>query len=577
MLKKIALLLLLTHSLFAQNSTLFELSKPGMEHKSYLFGTIHLSNDEVFNFSDSLFHFIDHSNQVLFELDMNNESLSSDAIKMSLLQNFSSIDTAQIKQFFKKLLPKIERKVPANFLAKRINEELLPALRRDIQLFMNQMGKRGLPMDKFLAEYAQNAGKETGGIETVDEQLSALLTNVNNINDMFTKKARKTVIKYLKKGNFNNPFDKYLSSQKDLIDTYNAFNLNKIETLLKTSMNEPLYDNLILRRNDIMFERTKELVNTRATFIAVGSGHLVGNNGLIQQYKDAGYSIGPVDLKTEFKREAEWLWYENEYLRMEVPEDMKDFILTEDEDYELINNPKAAVGGNTYSINGKINLQISRSNEDDYIVEEEPEDESSYEFQNDDYYTVDSASVVSDEDYFVVDSVAAVLEESEDMDDSWPSDLTYDSLEENSNEIDSVSTVWDQEYYEIDTVEAVIDEVIPSEYERTYKEKEKEKKSEAKTYFKELIENIDFMEFVGEILSSVKPELALPTGEITLNEIMEIAGEEVEINDETIIGQRTISMDLEKGTSVYSIEISGDSKAFDSFDWQRLLKSISLK
>jgi uncharacterized protein YbaP (TraB family) len=34
-----------------------------------------------------------------------------------------------------------------------------------------------LPMDKFLAEYAENTGKETGGIKTIKEQMDTLLTN----------------------------------------------------------------------------------------------------------------------------------------------------------------------------------------------------------------------------------------------------------------------------------------------------------------------------------------------------------------------------------------------------------------
>ena len=50
-------------------------------------------------------------------------------------------------------------------------------------------------------------------------------------------------------------------------------------------------------RNDNWMATLPKLMKEQATFVAVGALHLFGQKGLIQQLKEQGYTVRPVNLK----------------------------------------------------------------------------------------------------------------------------------------------------------------------------------------------------------------------------------------------------------------------------------------
>lgn len=370
--KKLLLLLLLSVSAFAQHSTLFELSKPGVPFKSYLFGTIHMTNDKVFNFNDSLYVCMDKSDKVFFELDMNAGNFSKEALQSTVMSYLPALDSSKIKSFFMdELLPGIPKEITPQQMADRINNDLLPMLEKALPMVMEQKGSRSLMLDQYLSQYAAATGKKVEGIELMDEQMDALLGGIQISDKFFTKKTAKKIISYIKNGDLETPVMNYLEGQANIMDTYHRFALGDIENTLQESMSSKIYDRLIVKRNDIMFERTLPEVTAAPVFIAVGTGHLVGKNGLLNQYKAAGYHIREVDVKSDFTMPEKWQSFENEKVSMKIPSTVKDFYFESDAD------DPSQTGGQIFTHKGLIHFSVvhtgpSTSSEADESEEDEP-------------------------------------------------------------------------------------------------------------------------------------------------------------------------------------------------------------
>ena len=82
-----------------------------------------------------------------------------------------------------------------------------------------------------------------------------------------------------------------------MINTYLTFNLNKIlnadEEITKSIVPEKAWpsvkNELIHKRNKLFFNRLLILAKKNVLFVAVGASHLAGDDGLLQQFFQAGY------------------------------------------------------------------------------------------------------------------------------------------------------------------------------------------------------------------------------------------------------------------------------------------------
>jgi uncharacterized protein YbaP (TraB family) len=51
---------------------------------------------------------------------------------------------------------------------------------------------------------------------------------------------------------------------------------------------------LLINRNTLFFKRILDIEKDNKLFIAVGASHLAGKNGLLNLFKNAGYSLKPL-------------------------------------------------------------------------------------------------------------------------------------------------------------------------------------------------------------------------------------------------------------------------------------------
>jgi uncharacterized protein YbaP (TraB family) len=78
-----------------------------------------------------------------------------------------------------------------------------------------------------------------------------------------------------------------------MLSLYKSQQLDKIESLLKLTdfkTNDDL-DILLDKRNRNWLSQLKNILHQKSVFVAVGTAHLVGENGLISLLKKEGYRL----------------------------------------------------------------------------------------------------------------------------------------------------------------------------------------------------------------------------------------------------------------------------------------------
>ena len=80
----------------------------------------------------------------------------------------------------------------------------------------------------------------------------------------------------------------------ELTEAYKSQDLKALLEVFNKQMTEYEYNAFVLVRNRNWVEQIKELLPEQSTIFVVGSGHLLGDDGLITLLKDRGFKVKPV-------------------------------------------------------------------------------------------------------------------------------------------------------------------------------------------------------------------------------------------------------------------------------------------
>ncbi len=262
------------------------------EHTFYLFGTMHLGDPKLQELPKALKVAIDKSDEVRTEIPMD----ASFQIKSAALMLRS--DNKGLQEILSKLL--YQR---TNNYIKQINPQLnlIPfdkmkiwALSAVASMLENQLK---YPMvqaiDSEIYSYAQSKNKGVGGIETMEEQISAM--------DTFSLEEQimglESTLDYLEQ---NSDFmeemkDLYSEGDEKKMMVFIEGTMFKIEKYKK--FEEKFMQVLLYDRNIQMAQRIESLLNenpTKRYLFAFGVMHFLGQKSVVEHLEGKGYSVGRV-------------------------------------------------------------------------------------------------------------------------------------------------------------------------------------------------------------------------------------------------------------------------------------------
>jgi uncharacterized protein len=251
----------------------------------FLFGTIHVGRSEFYPLPQSVERALAKSKSLVVEANISQSARETTAAKAGFYTPPDSVEKhipADLLEQVKALLPKYGMTVAG---ASTMRPWLL-----GITLTLRELGKYGfdsyLAVDLYLMDQASREGKPIVALESADaqaamfqafsaeEELAVLQGSVKQIRDGRTSQIILDVVNAWGVGNATRCERAFAASYADLplaarinaklIDERNLAFLKQIEAFLKDG--EP-------------------------RFVAVGTAHLLGKNGIVQSLKRRGYKV----------------------------------------------------------------------------------------------------------------------------------------------------------------------------------------------------------------------------------------------------------------------------------------------
>ncbi|MEO8820779.1 MAG: TraB/GumN family protein, partial [Ginsengibacter sp.] len=282
------LLFQLSFSQKLPSTLLWKISGNGFEKPSYLYGTMHLTDERIFNLGDSLYKAIEHSDGFAIEIDPAEFTpFVIDETKKNIYQNTVPLKETMGRDNFKKY---------GSLLAKKLHKKADELTTGDVLHEKNKWieesfstGKMQTFLDAYLFDIARREGKWTGGVEDLKDQ--------EGLEDMIDESDIEQLAmsgddKEMKKE--NDSYTEYL------INAYIKNDLNAINEI--TNQGDSAFEDAILfKRNKKMAMRMDSLGHQRSMVFAVGAAHLPGDKGLIALLKEKGFTVTPVFSSKKIK------------------------------------------------------------------------------------------------------------------------------------------------------------------------------------------------------------------------------------------------------------------------------------
>lgn len=141
----------------------------------------------------------------------------------------------------------------------------------------------GQGIDNELQVRARKAGKQVAGLETMEFQTNMLL------GDPISKQAEDLVETI-------EDIDAEAGKLVRLTNAYLDQNYKDIETICAESVlkNPESAEKMIISRNNNWMKQLEPEMKNTNLLVVVGAGHLVGDKGILNQLKKAGYTVTPV-------------------------------------------------------------------------------------------------------------------------------------------------------------------------------------------------------------------------------------------------------------------------------------------
>lgn len=260
-----------------ENSLLWKIEGNGFSKPSYLFGTIHATCQNDFEFKTKVSDALTKVEKLVLEVDV------TDPKEMQVMQQLMVSDktiSSQLTDNQQNELDSLLKKyvgMPLNMVDK-VHPVMLVSL-MSLKYFACDYANLRL----FEMELSQRAAQQNipiVGLETFEQQMK-IMENAISLEE---------IIREL------HLFPEGKALYADLVKAYKTENTAELYQLLNDEkfMNEVMKTEMLDNRNKNWIRPMEQLMSQHACMFAVGAAHLLGNEGVIALLKAKGYNVEAV-------------------------------------------------------------------------------------------------------------------------------------------------------------------------------------------------------------------------------------------------------------------------------------------
>lgn len=269
-----------------QSGLLWEVGGKGLKQPSYLFGTYHLIGKNFLDTLPGIMRQFSKSNMIVGEVVIGDEmSMAQKLMPMMMLQN-NTLDKILTEKEFAETDSFLKAKAGMDLNTLKMMKPASVQLIIVSMLAPKDISPTNPALDMYFQNEAKAANKAVAGLETIEEQGDILFnTPIERQKDMLLKTIRESA--------------RMTAESNLLYEKYKKQDLDAIEKsfLENTDYTAAEMDELLAKRNKNWVQKMPEMMSKGSVFFAVGAGHLVGDEGLINLLREAGYTLKPLSLR----------------------------------------------------------------------------------------------------------------------------------------------------------------------------------------------------------------------------------------------------------------------------------------
>lgn len=278
------------------NGLLWKVEKSG-QASSYLFGTMHQADPRIARLKGEVSAAFDGAKTIIVE---STEALDPQKAAAAMAENINQMIFADGTTLDQLLEAEVLRQLKKELALRGMPYEAVKSMRPwmvasmvSLPVCEFKLKHSGEPfLDKLIAEKAVQTGKKLDGLESVNEQIKAL---VSLQQEFHIDSLAETVKLGSVMADLNETMKQlYLKGNIAMILPFFEMMAPAQSDAQKKSYAH-FQEVLIESRNARMAERAKPHLETGGAFIAVGALHLPGKTGLVEAFRQMGYKVNRAD------------------------------------------------------------------------------------------------------------------------------------------------------------------------------------------------------------------------------------------------------------------------------------------
>lgn len=265
----------------SDHSSLFwEISGNGLKKPSYVFGTIHIIAEQDFFFPKYMEKALKKSKKLIMEVDLTDVMGQINMLQLTMLDSGKTLADLYNKEDY----AFIRQTVLDSFQINIEQFNFMKPIFVQQQLFSTNIISGGMKSyELHLLNLAVKYRKQTGGLETADEQLRILDSIPLSAQAAMLLEGLKNIHHQRKQ-------------LANMVQMYKSQNVEGLSQMLSEGEELGAHaDALLANRNRKWIPLIENEIKKQSVFIAVGAGHLGGPNGVIQLLKQRGFLLRPIN------------------------------------------------------------------------------------------------------------------------------------------------------------------------------------------------------------------------------------------------------------------------------------------